>query len=179
MKKQLTLKLTTLGLLSWIIAWGCEVDDPCDPGQTFENRRCVTPPEGDGDASTGGGDGDMPGDGDGDMSGDGDMGGSSMGGTEMGGSPAVGDGDGDSSTTGGNSGDGDGDTSADGGSAETPNPGASCATQAECMGGTLCGADQGFPQCVAPCGAGEPFEGACPPGTACTEVIPGTSICFM
>lgn len=33
----------TLGLL--VTSVGCEIDDPCDPGQIYENTICIVPPE--------------------------------------------------------------------------------------------------------------------------------------
>lgn len=60
---------------------------------------------------------------------------------------------------------------------EPPNVGEACTEGGdECVGETVCGAPQ-FPECVALCGAGDPFEDSCPNGLTCTD-LGQASLCF-
>jgi hypothetical protein len=120
----------------------CSIKEPCDPDQLYKYGLCLDRPPQMGGA-LGDGDGDGTGDGDGD----------SGGADNMGGSPLA-----------GSSGDGDGD-----GDGPMPNFGASCEVQEDCLGGLVCGAEQGFPTCMALCGPDDAFFGACPSDTACMD----------
>ncbi len=60
---------------------------------------------------------------------------------------------------------------------EKPNFDADCAEMSECLAGTVCGAPD-LPKCIGLCGPDDPFEDNCPSDKSCTEVRPGTSICF-
>jgi hypothetical protein len=59
---------------------------------------------------------------------------------------------------------------------EEANLGATCATQADCLGGTVCAADEGLPECLGLCGEGDPFEDSCPATNPCIE-LQGNFLC--
>ncbi len=126
----------------------CTVKEPCDDDQTVKYGLCLDPPE----------------EGDQDASSEDDNGNTSSGDFDS-------SSDSDDSTSGG--GDGGAQSSVD-----EANVGADCAGQLECKGGTVCGADNGLAECIALCGAGDPFDGNCPGGMGCVEVVPGTSMCI-
>lgn len=176
---QLRRVLVLMGPLA--VPFACAIDEPCDPGQNFENGACVPeggfgPPPPDG--ATGGDSGDGDGAASGGAMGDGDssMGGlGGMGGDLGGDGDTAGDGDGDGDAAGDGDTAGDGDASGDGDAAgdgdgdavvEEPNPGTPCTSEADCQGGTVC--DPYIQLCVAYCGAGDPFESGCPAEHTCT-----------
>ena len=154
MERGILASKSLLLLLGWICV-GCSVKHPCSDNENVTLGQCVVPP------ATGGGDGST-----------GSEGGSS-------GKDPNSDDEGEGGGVGGEL-TAEEDTASDDDAVEdvAPNFGASCTTHEECTGKTVCGAEGGLPICLGMCGPGDPFEGNCPTGMACSEPQPGSFICF-